>query len=79
MANAVSAPELEHRIARIGGLCAVLGGLGYLASTSWHGDMPDATTEIALRHIAGLNLWLTLIGVLMWRRGGKGHLERRVT
>jgi hypothetical protein len=45
---------IENRqVLRLGGVLAVLGGLGYFMTLLFHGDLPDQTTEIALNHIAG--------------------------
>jgi hypothetical protein len=59
------------QVMKLGGSLAVLGGFGYLAATLWHGDMPDATTQIALQHIAARPEWslihlLAVVSVLCW-------------
>jgi hypothetical protein len=66
-------PDLtgEDRVMKLGGALAVLGGLGYLAGTLWHGDMPDQTIEITLRHIAARPEWrlihlIGIVSVLCW-------------
>ncbi|MGH7448455.1 MAG: hypothetical protein ACREK1_09235, partial [Longimicrobiales bacterium] len=61
----------ERQILRLGGVFAMLGGAGYMAATLWHGDMPDATTKIALRHIAARPEWplihlAGIVSVLLW-------------
>jgi hypothetical protein len=67
------APEVsrDRHVMKAGGVLAVLGGLGYLAGTLWHGDMPDQTTEITLRHIAARPEWrlvhlIGIVSVLCW-------------
>jgi hypothetical protein len=42
---------------RTGGTLALVGGLGYFVALLFHGDLPDATTRIALEHIAGRPEW----------------------
>lgn len=61
----------NHQHLKLGGVLAVMGGLGYLATLLLHGDLPDETTEMALEHIAGRPEWralkLALIAsVLCW-------------
>lgn len=61
----------DGRVLKLGGALAVLGGLGYLASTLTHGDLPDATTELSLQHIAARPEWslihlLGIVAVLLW-------------
>lgn len=56
---------------KLGGVLAVVGGLGYLFVLLLHGDLPDETTATALEHIAGRPEWralkLALIAsVLCW-------------
>lgn len=56
---------------RLGGVFAVLGGLGYFITLLFHGDLPDQTTEIALSHIAVRPEWpllkLALItAIMLW-------------
>jgi hypothetical protein len=57
------------QVLRLGGLLAVLGGLGYFITLLFHGDLPDQTTEIALSHIANRPEWpflkLALITAIM--------------
>jgi hypothetical protein len=43
----------ERQVLTLGGVLAVVGGLGYFIALLFHGDLPDQTTEIALTHIAG--------------------------
>jgi hypothetical protein len=61
----------ERQVLKLGGVLAVLGGLGHFIILLVHGDLPDQTTEIALEHIAGRAEWpalkLALIAsVLLW-------------
>ena len=61
----------ERLVLRIGGVLAVVGALGYLASALWHGDLPDQTTQIALQHIADRPEWhlihlIGIVSVLLW-------------
>lgn len=56
---------------RIGGVLAIVGGLGYFVTLLVHGDLPDQTAAVALEHIAGRPEWrvlkLALIAsVLCW-------------
>lgn len=62
---------LDRQTLKFGGALAVIGGLGYFVTLLLHGDLPDQTTEIALKHIAGRPEWrvlkLALItSVLCW-------------
>ena len=62
---------LDRQAFKFGGTLAVMGGLGYFVALLLHGDLPDQTTEIALKHIAGRPEWrvlkLALIAsVLCW-------------
>ena len=50
-------PVHERYVLTLGGVFAVLGGLGYFVTLLFHGDLPDQTTEIALTHIAGRPEW----------------------
>lgn len=45
---------------KLGGMLAIVGGLGYLATLLVHGNLPDQTTEVALEHIAGRPEWRVL-------------------
>jgi hypothetical protein len=61
----------ERLVLRLGGVLAVLGGIGYLVSALWHGDLPDQTTQIALQHIADRPEWhlihlIGIVSVLLW-------------
>jgi uncharacterized membrane protein YfcA len=58
------------RILRLGACLAILGAIGYLTGLLWHRDLPDETIEIAL------NLWLGLLGVLMWRNAESAVAQR---
>ncbi len=74
--SANQVPEKEaaihkRQVLKLGGVLAVLGGLGHFVTLLLHGNLPDQTTEIALEHIAGRAEWpalkLTLIvSVLLW-------------
>jgi hypothetical protein len=55
-----AAAQHEQQILKLGGMLALLGGLGYFITLLLHGDLPDQTTEIALTHIAGRPEWATL-------------------
>lgn len=61
----------ERLVLGLGGVLAVLGGLGYFITLLLHGNLPDETTRIALEHIAGRPEWRALklaliVSVLMW-------------
>lgn len=61
----------DRQALQVGGVLAIVGGLGYFITLLLHGDLPDQTTEIALEHIAGRPEWrllkLALIAsVLCW-------------
>lgn len=61
----------EQQALKLGGVLAVVGGLGYFITLLLHGDLPDQTTEIALEHIAGRPEWRALklaliVSVLLW-------------
>lgn len=45
---------------QVGGVLAVVGGLGYFVTLLLHGDLPDQTTEMALEHIASRPEWRVL-------------------
>lgn len=56
---------------RIGGTCAIVGGLGYLAVAVTHGRLPDESVETTLGHVASRPQWqaVHLVGivcVLLW-------------
>jgi hypothetical protein len=58
----------------VGGVLAVVGGLGYFVTLLLHGDLPDQTTEIALEHVAGRPEWRLLklaliVSVVCWIGG----------
>jgi len=66
-----SAAMDDRRALKLGGVLAILGGAGYLTAILLHGDLPDATAEATLGHIAGRPEWrllkLALIAsVLCW-------------
>jgi hypothetical protein len=70
-AAAVRGPPQEMQI---GGVLALVGGLGYFAVLIVHGDLPDATTELALEHIAARPEWRLLklaaiVSLLCWLGG----------
>lgn len=54
----------QKPVLELGGMLAVLGGLGYFGLLLVHGDLPDQTTETALSHIAGRPEW-PLLKVLL--------------
>ena len=61
----------EQQALKLGGVLAVVGGLGYFITLLLHGDLPDQTTDIALEHIAGRPEWRALklaliVSVLLW-------------
>jgi hypothetical protein len=61
----------DRQALALGGVLAVIGGLGYFVTLLLHGDLPDQTTEIALEHIAGRAEWRALklaliVCVLCW-------------
>jgi hypothetical protein len=61
----------ERQVLTLGGVFAVLGGLGYFIALVIHGDLPDRTTEIALSHIAGRPEWGVLklsliVSIMLW-------------
>jgi hypothetical protein len=61
----------ERQVLKLGGILAILGGLGYFITLLVHGDLPDQTTEIALNHIAGRPEWATLklsliVSTMLW-------------
>ncbi|MGH7607390.1 MAG: hypothetical protein ACREME_08625 [Gemmatimonadales bacterium] len=66
------AHTLERAAARkLGGALALVGALVYLAGLLWHGDLPDATTAMALAHVAERPDWhlihlLAIGGALLW-------------
>lgn len=72
--NQVSEREVlirERQVLKLGGMLAVLGGLGHFITLLLHGNLPDQTTEIALDHIAGRTEWPALklaliVSVLLW-------------
>src|SRR5262245_57767146 len=52
---------------KIAGAFALVGGLGYFVTLLLHGDLPDATTEIALNHIAARPEWPFLkLALVTW-------------
>lgn len=56
---------------KLGGVLALIGGLGYFVTLLFHGDLPDQTTEIALNYIAGRPEWsflkLSLMtNIMLW-------------
>jgi hypothetical protein len=61
----------ERQVLKLGGMLAIVGGLGYFLTLLVHGDLPDETTAIALQHIAGRPEWpmlkLALItSIMLW-------------
>ncbi len=61
----------QRQALRLGGVLAMLGGLGYFSTLLLHGDLPDQTAEIALEHIADHPEWRALklaliVSVLLW-------------
>lgn len=65
------AARTRRQVLRLGGVFAVLGGLGYFVTLLFHGDLPDQTTEIALSHIAGRPEWPVLklaliVAIMCW-------------
>ena len=64
--------RLPHgKLLKLGGVFAIIGGLGYFITLLFHGDLPDQTTEIALQHIASRPEWRLLklsliISLIFW-------------
>ncbi len=61
----------ERSYLRLGGVCAVVGGLGFLAVGGVHGDLPDDSVEAALRYAADRPQWYAIhlagiVCVLLW-------------
>lgn len=61
----------ERSFLRMGGICAVVGGLGFLAVGAMHGDLPDDSVEAALRYVADRPQWYAthlagIVCVLLW-------------
>lgn len=61
----------ERQALKLGGVLAVLGGIGYASTLILHGDLPDQTTQVALEHIANRPEWRVLklaliVSVLLW-------------
>ena len=70
-AEKIEAVIRERQALKLGGVLAVVGGLGYFITLLLHGDLPDQTTEIALEHIADRPEWRVLklaliVSVLLW-------------
>lgn len=63
---------VERRAAlKLGGGLAVAGAITFLTGLLWHGNLPDATTTLMLRHISERPHWhimhlLSMIGAFLW-------------
>lgn len=64
-------PTTDPLLLRLGGVCATVGGLGFLAVAAAHGDLPSATVETTLRYVADRPMWSAIhlggiVCVLLW-------------
>lgn len=62
---------LERAFLRLGGTCAMVGGLGYLAVGAAHGDLPSGSIETTLGYVAARPEWPVIhlagiVCVLLW-------------
>lgn len=63
--------DRERAFLRVGGACAIVGGLGFLAVGGLHGDLPDDSVAAALSYVADRPHWYAthlagIVCALLW-------------